>query len=133
MHYRSMPARAKAAVREFLNFDMSRPKDIYVQDQLTWGSIEAPGAASVLIVQRSALDTVPEGFMEQVETMSAVNGNKGGNSGGGRPALERGTTGRGGGSANIQNMIWETASHTGGGVNGASHRPSLHNRGAKEF
>ena len=125
-----MPAQAKAAVRDFLNFDMSRPKDIYVQDQLTWGSIEAPGAGAVLIVQKSALDSVPEGFMEQVETMSAANGNRN-ISTAARPTMDSSRSSALRGGSNIQNMIWETSSHTGGGANGANHRPSLYR--AKEF
>jgi hypothetical protein len=78
IHYRTMPAAAKAAVRTFLNFDMSRQKDIFVQDQLAWGAIDAPvsgaGQASVLIVQRGALDSMSEDFVNQLETMSHKDG-----------------------------------------------------------
>jgi hypothetical protein len=78
MQYRHMPPAAKTAVRTFLNFDMSRQKDIFVQDQLAWGAIDAPssgaGQASVLIVQRSALDSMSEDMVNQLETMSHRDG-----------------------------------------------------------
>jgi len=72
-HYRSMPAQAKAAVREFLNFDMTRPKDIFVQDQLTWGTIETLADAppsSVLITTRSGLNVSGDEHIDK-ESVSA--------------------------------------------------------------
>jgi len=71
-NYRSLPAGAKQLVRDFLQFDMSRPMDIFIQDQLAWGLIEAPrGETPILIVQKSALSTTMSGDMlEQLETMS---------------------------------------------------------------
>jgi hypothetical protein len=100
MQYRHMPAAAKAAVRTFLNFDMSRQKDIFVQDQLAWGAIDAPssgaGQASVLIVQRSALDSMSEDMVNQLETMSHRDGaspTPGGRlsiGGGHRPSISQG-------------------------------------------
>ena len=38
-NYRSLPPAAKQLVRDFLNFDMSRSLDIFMQDQLAWGLI----------------------------------------------------------------------------------------------
>lgn len=80
-YYRYMPAAAKNAVRSFLNFDLSRPKDIYIQDQLAWGTVDGPpgggpGGSSVLIMQRSALETLPAG--DVLEVMSALDGAGGG-------------------------------------------------------
>ena len=34
-----MPPAAKQLVRDFLNFDMSKSLDIFMQDQLAWGLI----------------------------------------------------------------------------------------------
>jgi hypothetical protein len=107
-----MPPAAKTAVRTFLNFDMSRQKDIFVQDQLAWGAIDAPssgaGQASVLIVQRSALDTMPEGFASQMETMSSKDGK-----GAARPVTPMGSAYDEG----LKEMIWETATDSGAGGN----------------
>ncbi len=112
MQYRHMPPAAKTAVRTFLNFDMSRQKDIFVQDQLAWGAIDAPssgaGQASVLIVQRSALDTMPEGFASQMETMSSKDGK-----GAARPVTPMGSAYDEG----LKEMIWETATDSGAGGN----------------
>ncbi len=133
MHYRSMPAPAKTAVRQFLNFDMSRPKDIFVQDQLTWGTIDRPSAdTSVLIVQRSALETMPEGFLDQVEVMSASRDSpmaKQSSSGRLATGSVRDDSGSVQGSANVQNLIWETASMGGGNIR---TRNSLLHRGSTE-
>lgn len=38
-NYRTLPAGAKQLVRDFLQFDMSRSMDIFIQDQLAWGLI----------------------------------------------------------------------------------------------
>lgn len=55
-HYRYFPPSAKELVRNFLNFDMTEPIDILVQDQLHWGKIEAPRSAPhLLIMQQSVL------------------------------------------------------------------------------
>jgi Tfp pilus assembly protein PilP len=55
-NYRHFPPSAKQLVRDFLHFDMSVQKDIFVQDQLAWGLIEAPrGPPPMLIMQQSAL------------------------------------------------------------------------------
>lgn len=49
-----MPASAREAVRLFLNFDMKAANDIYVHDQLSWGTIEPNKVDSpVLIVRHS--------------------------------------------------------------------------------
>ena len=39
-HYRDMPSTARLLVRQFLNFDMTDPKDMLVYDHLSWGIIE---------------------------------------------------------------------------------------------
>lgn len=95
-NYRSMPPGAKQLVRDFLNFDMSRSLDIFMQDQLAWGligwapfirfnysyslvtlflidPIEAPrGETPVLIVQKSALNLLSSSdLLEQLETMTS--------------------------------------------------------------
>lgn len=126
-HYRNMPVQAKAAVRAFLNFDMARPKDIFVQDQLTWGTIDTPSTdTSVLIVQRSALESMPEGFMEQAETYSALdsaNGNSPKAKNRYAPSVRDGDgAGNTAGGAKLQNLIWETASQGGANVRSAKHR-----------
>jgi hypothetical protein len=76
-YYRYMPSAAKNEVRAFLKFDLSRPKDIYIQDQLTWGAIDGPpggaqGGSSVLIVQRSALDNMSDEVMEAISVVDGA-------------------------------------------------------------
>lgn len=77
-----MPAQAKAVVREFLNFDMSKPKDIYVQDQLAWGTIElqsgssdaaSTGASIVLVVPRSVAGSLNGGSVKDKASVSGAN------------------------------------------------------------
>ena len=133
-NYRSMPPNAKAEVRAFLKFDMTRPKDIFVHDTLTWGTIDKPSTdTSVLIVQRSALEAMPEGFLDQVEVMSSHSGVP--------PSIKQNmvagksnktTGGVGGDGGHLQNLVWETAS-SGGGHN-VRVRPSLTTRkGSTEY
>jgi hypothetical protein len=69
-------------------------------DQLAWGLIEAPRSGNpVLIVQKSALDTVPNEFLSQLDA-GAQNRV--------RDSMQK--------SGNhVQDIIWETASASGGG------------------
>jgi hypothetical protein len=54
--YRDMPASAREAVRGFINFDMKVNKDIFVHDQLAWGTIEPNKEdGPVLIVRKSTV------------------------------------------------------------------------------
>jgi hypothetical protein len=54
--YRDMPAPAREAVRGFINFDMKVNKDIFVHDQLAWGTIEPNKEdGPVLIVRKSTV------------------------------------------------------------------------------
>lgn len=58
-NYRYMPPLARAAIRVFLNFDMTRPLDIFVQDQLAWGVVEIPKTdGAVVIIQQKALKVI---------------------------------------------------------------------------
>jgi len=55
-YYRDMPSTAREAVRIFLNFDMRKPVDVFVHDQLAWGMMEAPKSdAPLLIVRHSTI------------------------------------------------------------------------------
>lgn len=121
-----MPEAAKRSVRAFLNFDLSRPKDIFVQDQLTWGTIDGGegglgGGTSVLIVQRAALDEMSPEFVNQLEVMSARDGAAAAGRGahGSTPTTPMSKQNSAKDSDNtsvlsLQNLIWETATEGGG-------------------
>lgn len=123
VHYRNMPANARQAVRQFLNFDMSQAKDIFFQDQLAWGVIEQQdgNARPMLIVQQSVLNTVSDSMKGDLEeTLSAVDGQqRGTRSTVGGAARAKSTklnsdamSVRSGAEENSQlhNLLWETAS-----------------------
>jgi hypothetical protein len=128
---------ARQAVRQFLNFDMTEPKDIFFQDQLAWGVIESTETSRpMLFVQRSILNTMSDDVKEELEeTVSALDGeidvrkiakprtqsikfsdtrsvieggSTGGGSGGGGMMAIRGTGNNK--EDKLQNLLWETAS-----------------------
>ena len=133
-HYRNMPANARTAIRQFLNFDMSQQKDIFFQDQLAWGTIEMHNAqVPILIVNQAILDNVPDELMDEIETLTQKGGNTG-NSQSIRQSMSfmsRNSTadkldrqsvrsGQRGENAVLNDLIWETASQ--GGVSKISKK-----------
>ena len=97
-------------MRDFLNFDMTRAKDIFMQDQLAWGLIEAPrSSGAVLIVQKSALDNVGDEFLSQLD--GASGGDAGSAKGDSSKALASQIR-QARGANHLENVIWETASQS---------------------
>lgn len=65
-YYRDMPATAREAVRTFLNFDMKKPTDVFVHDQLAWGMMETPKAdAPLLIVRHSTIIKLHDSVLDE--------------------------------------------------------------------
>lgn len=118
-----MPAEARALVRSFLKFEMTESKDIFFQDQLAWGTIEQEEVnRPVLLVQRAVLDTVGDDVKDELEeTLSGVGGAQTKAAMIKRKSQMRGISdtssqygGNGnGGSEQLQNLLWETASQGG--------------------
>ncbi len=78
-YYRDMPSTAREAVRIFLNFDMRKPVDVFVHDQLAWGMMEAPKSdAPLLIVRRSTIinlhDSVLDGSTKDASLLADAAG-----------------------------------------------------------
>lgn len=128
MAYRSMPAQAKAAVREFLHFDMTKAKDIYVQDQLTWGHVEplsaSPGSAPpmVVVVPRSVADGSWGGSVRDKASVSAASAAAGGGAVGVSSGASVTGAGVGGGMRGRQSLY---AASDAGGAAGGGPRMSL--------
>jgi hypothetical protein len=130
-NYKNMPASARSLIRQFLKFDMSRPLDIFFQDQLAWGTIEVnqKRTTPVIVLQQNILSSVPEEVMDEFETMSqADSASKAAIS---KKVLtnalppqnkrldvqetrtERSFRSNNGPNSELQNLIWETASQGG--------------------
>lgn len=130
-NYKNMPASARSLIRQFLKFDMSRPLDIFFQDQLAWGTIEVSQKRTtpVIVLQQNILSSVPEEVMDEFETMSqADSASKAAIS---KKVLtnalpppnkrldvqetrtERSFRSNNGPNSELQNLIWETASQGG--------------------
>lgn len=91
-NYRRMPSSARAEIRNFLSFDMSKPVDICMQDQLAWGMVEAPrGPAPMVIAQKGVLDVLH--YMES----TPQRGDNDSDAGGDNKSVR---SGRGGGGGN---------------------------------
>jgi hypothetical protein len=72
-YYRDMPAPAREAVRLFLNFDMKATKDIFVHDQLAWGTIEPNKVdAPVLIVRKSTVVNLHDSAHDTNESAASI-------------------------------------------------------------
>ena len=116
-HYRNMPSNARTLLRQFLNFDMTRPKDIFIQDQLTWGTIEMLDShekmGPVLIVQRAALNSMPDQFLDELETITNPDPASGRSAVVNSKASRRGSAIAGASNSHLQDLIWESASQGG--------------------
>ena len=73
--YRDMPSLAREEMRGFLNFDLSKAHDIFVQDQLMYGLIEAPRfpinlPGRLIIKRRAAMQAISEELLNNSELRS---------------------------------------------------------------
>ena len=131
-NYKNMPASARALIRQFMKFDMSRPLDIFFQDQLAWGTIEVnqKRTTPVIVLQQNILSSVPEEVLDEFETMSQADStskaaisrkvltNALPPSARKADALQETRTecsfrSNNGPNSELQNLIWETASQGG--------------------
>jgi hypothetical protein len=80
-NYKNMPASARTLIRQFLHFDMSKPLDIFFQDQLAWGTIEITQKRTtpMIVLQQNILSSVPEDVKDEInDNMSQADSFRGG-------------------------------------------------------
>jgi hypothetical protein len=135
-NYKNMPASARTLIRQFLHFDMSKPLDIFYQDQLAWGTIEntQKSTTPMIVLQQNILSSVPEDVKDEInDNMSQADSFRGGGGGGVSKKVETSnkfqpkqkeyisdtrsvmSSSRRDNNQNtdLQNLIWETASQGG--------------------